>query len=211
MIRGPGLMGGMSGAMLLQSEQVQKELKITEAQKTKLQELSEKVRSEIRDLMSGMQNLSQEERRKKFEEMQPEMEKRAETLRKEIATILNPKQVKRWRQIELQQQGATALLRPEVADTIGLTDEQKAKLKEINDGTAEKMRKLFEERGGDRQARSAKMQQLREEGEKQAMALLKPEQKQKLGEMMGEPFKLDRSLFPSRRGGNRSGGTRQQQ
>ncbi len=109
MIRGPGLMGGMSGAMLLQSEQVQKELKITEAQKTKLQELSEKVRSEIRDLMSGMQNLSQEERRKKFEEMQPEMEKRTETLRKEIATILNPKQVKRWRQIELQQQGATAL------------------------------------------------------------------------------------------------------
>ncbi len=53
----------------------------------------------------------------------------------------------------------------------------------------------------DREQRRQKMEQLRAEGDKQAMAVLKPDQKKKLVEMLGEPFTLDRSQFGSRRGG----------
>ncbi len=213
-LRGRTIAGGMGGLGLLRMEQVQKELSLSEQQKTKLQELAEKTREEARERFSGARDLSQEERRKRFEDMREEMQERAEKLQKQITEILKPEQVKRLRQIELQQQGPAALMRPVVAETVGLTDEQKEKLQQIASDTREKMRGIFEEmRGGDRERRGErggevreKMQQIRQEGEKEAMAILKPEQKQKLGEMMGEPFELDRSQFAPRRG---RGGDRQ--
>lgn len=203
----------MGGLFLLRAEQVQKELKITDEQKTKLEQLGERLRKEAQERFSGMEGLSREERQKKFEEMREQLEKegaqRAASLKKELAEILQPEQLKRFRQIELQRERTAALLRPEVAETVGLTGEQKEQLEKIRDEAQEKARSLWQEaRGGDREQFGKireKMQQLRDEGEKKAMAVLKPEQKQKLGEMMGEPFELDESqLF--RRDGDRPRG-----
>ncbi len=119
-------------------------LKVTPEQKTKLQALADKARSEAGQRTGSFRDLSQEERDK----IMAEMQKRAESLRKEVATILNSDQVKRLRQIELQQLRSAALLQPEVAETIGLTDQQKKQLEEIATKNAEKVRSMFQERGG---------------------------------------------------------------
>jgi len=213
----PG-MAGMGGIGLLRSEQVQQELKLTEDQKSKLQKLGEKMRDEFRERFSGMEGLSREERQKKMEEMREQMQKegaeRAEALKKQLAEILKPEQMKRMRQIELQQAGPAALAQPVVAEAVGLTDEQKEKIQEIQRESQEEMRKLWQSaREGDSEERGGRMEQLREKGrelrekaEKKAMSLLKPEQKKKLGEMMGEPFELDRSQFGRPAGGDREQG-----
>lgn len=209
-MRGPGMMGGLGGAMLLQSPQVQQELKLTDDQKTKLRQMGERVRNEITERMAELQGLSEDERRTKADDFRKQADKIAEAVRKEAAGILQPEQIKRWKQIELQQQGASALLRPEIAEAIGLSDEQKQSIKKITDESQAKLQGMFakmrdrdnppseEERSQMRE----QSQKLRQEGEANAMAVLKPEQKDKLKEMMGTPFKLDRSRFEGRR--NRS-------
>ncbi len=200
-----GMPRNFGGLRLFFFSQVQDELKLTDDQKTKLRELSEELRAERQKRIGNLDDLSPEQRRQKFEEIRQQMQKEApklaEDLRKKVGAILKPDQVKRWRQIELQQEGPQALLRPEVAEAVGLTADQKTKLEQISHDAQEKAGALFRElRGGDRQTRDERMSQLREkarkireEGEKQAMALLKPEQKKKLVEMMGEPFHLERN------------------
>lgn len=209
-----------SPVMLLRSEQVQQELKLSEAQKTRLQELNEKVQAEMRERFSGTNELSREERRARMEQMREQMQKEAETRAaetfKQVAEILEPEQLKRLKQIQLQQEGPSALRRAEVADAIGLSAEQKAQLDKLATETEEATRKLREgtenlsreqrrERFGDLRQKS---QELRDQFGKNAMALLQPGQKQKLAELFGEPFELDRSqLFPNRgrEGGRRRG------
>jgi Spy/CpxP family protein refolding chaperone len=231
--RGDGPRGGFDAAggggrglnsplMLLRSEQVQQELKLSEAQKTRLQELNEKIRAEMRERFSGTNEQSREERRARMEQMREQMQKEAETRAaetfKQVAEILEPEQLKRLKQIQLQQEGPAALRRAEVAEAIGLTAEQKAQLDKLATETEEATRKLREgtENLSREQRRERfdelrqKSQELRDQFGKNAMALLQPEQKQKLAELFGEPFELDRSqLFQNRgREGGREGGRR---
>ncbi len=210
--------GGMGEVFLLRSEQVQKELKLTDKQKEQLQKLAEDTRGDFRERFRGLEGLSREEREKKLEEMREEMQKeaakRAESMKKQLAEILDQDQLKRLRQIGLQQAGPAALMQPAVAEAVGLTEKQKEEIQEIQRKTQEKSQSLWQEaRGGNREDRGAQFEQLRqksreirEEGEKQAMAVLKPEQKQKLGEMMGEPFELERPQFGRPQGGDRERG-----
>jgi Spy/CpxP family protein refolding chaperone len=217
---GPGgFMGGMmpgggGGAMYLANPQVQEELKLTEEQKTKLREMAQGMMGSFanRGGFGGNEDMTEEERQKRRDEFRQEMEKvQAETTKK-LAEILQPEQLKRLKQIELQQQGAAALRRPEVADTIGLTEEQKEKLEAIETESREKMRQRFSERSDDGEQQRGpgrfdfeEFRKAREETEGKAMAVLTAEQKQKLRDMMGEPFELDRSRMFQGPGG-RSGG-----
>ena len=207
-------MEGFAGIGLLQSPRIQKELSITEEQKTQLQELSQRVRKQFRDRFNGLENLSKEERRKRLDDIQKtmpqDMKKRMDLMRKGIAEILTVEQQKRWRQIELQQEGPMALERPDVAEAVGLTPEQKSKIAQVNRETQDKTQALFQEiRNGDRQSRNERIAQLRgksrqisDEGDKTAMAILQPEQKKKLAELLGEPFQMERVQFFSRSQGD---------
>ncbi|MEN6493117.1 MAG: Spy/CpxP family protein refolding chaperone, partial [Thermoguttaceae bacterium] len=215
-MRGMGGMGGQTSiSMLLRSDQVLQELKLTDDQKARVRELGEKRRAEMMSLFSNMGNLSAEERRAKMNEMREKMQKESETREaayfKQIAEILKPEQVMRLKQIQLQQEGPAALRRPEIAEAIGLTAEQKQKLEQVATEAREAGTKLFQEmfqrtEGQDREAREKRReelrqqsQKLREESEQKSMAILTSEQKQQLKEIFGEPFELDRSqLFPSR-------------
>src|SRR6516165_7609071 len=63
-----GGFGGMSQSLLLTQESVQKELKLTPDQVTKVKDMAEKQRGALQ----GLQGLSQEERRAKMQEMAKE-------------------------------------------------------------------------------------------------------------------------------------------
>lgn len=212
----PRMMGGGSGGllMLLGIEQVQKELKLSDEQNAKLRELGEKLRSEMQQQFAGMEKLTEEQRRARMaelrEKMQKEGEARAAETQKQIAAILKPEQLKRLKQIQLQQEGPAALRRPEVAEALGLSKDQLDQLEKIADESREKMQELFRAgREADKQAQQPrrfpesreKFQEIRKDSEKRSMGVLTAEQKKKLGEMLGEPFELDRSRLFGGRGG----------
>lgn len=174
---GPGMMrGGMGVAGLLVNPQVQQELNLTDEQKDQLQKVGETVMEDVRKAME-----------------------------KKVAEILTPEQLKRVKQIELQQRGVMVLADPEVAAELGLTEDQKSQLNQIQEDARKQMREAWQSGQGGGGNMWQKIQEMRRENEKKAMEVLTPEQKTKLAEMMGEPFELDR---PAMRGGDRQGGRR---
>ena len=168
---GRGFGGG--GVMnLLGQESVQKELKLSDEQVKKIQELGTKQR----EAFQGLRDLSQEERRTKMQELTKANDKA-------IGEILKPNQLKRARQIALQRQGATAVLNEDVAKSLNITDDQKQKIREIQ----AKAREESQGAGFDEEGRK-KREEVRKQTNEKVMALLTAEQKTKLKEMQGEPF-----------------------
>jgi Spy/CpxP family protein refolding chaperone len=172
---GPMLMVG-----LLRSPQVQQELKLTDQQKQQLEQLGE----QWREKMQGLRDLPPEERRQKVEGMRAEVEK-------QLATILNEQQMKRLKQIALQVEGYAALERPEIADQVGLTKEQRQKIRDILRQADEKRREAFQQGQGDRQAAFQRMREIRQWVDGEIEKLLTAEQKKKWQELVGAPFKFE--------------------
>ncbi len=190
---GPFLM-----AMLVQSPKVQQELKLTDEQRQKLQELVEQLREKMRGAGQKLREAPPEERQKQLQAMREEVEK-------QLATVLNERQGKRLKQIALQVEGYAALGRPEVAKQVGLTEEQTLKVRDVLQQAREKGRELFQQRPPDRQAIRQKLQEIRRWVDEQIQPLLTDEQKKKWQELVGEPFKLEQLFGFGRRFGNRRG------
>ena len=211
---GGGGGGGGGVIMLLGSEQVQKELELVDDQKAQLTKMQEEMRAQFTAAFAGVQDLSEEERRKRFEEMRAKGEETMKQLRAKVEEILLPQQMDRLRQINLQVQGTRALNEPEVAEALGITEEQKTQLATIRD----ELRKQAEERRAARQANQGNQGQdnqadrdaRRKAAQDRIMAVLTDEQKAKFEELKGEKFELDMSQFQGRGrgqgGGRRRGG-----
>ena len=183
--RGPGRPGGgfrVGITQLLQNEAVQKELKLGEEQINQLKDIRDEMRKS---------------------EGRPTPEKLAE-IEKQVKDILEPEQLKRLEEIRLQfdlrMQGVRALSEGDLAEKLGITDEQKEKLNKIGEESRAKIGEAFPRpEGGDRPqltdeqraARMTKMQELRKEAYEQAIKVLTPEQKEKLDGMTGKEFKID--------------------
>jgi len=208
--------GGMGGIGILRSEGVQDELKLTNQQKTRVEEFLNRVRTELRARVDRLRDVSDEERRKQAEELEEQLKKeapeRALKIRREIESILQPDQLKRFRQIELRREGPWTLLRPDVVEALALTDAQKEQIDQISRETQQKMRDVFREaRQSEKmtvhyeQARrlGAKVEQARREGQKNAAKVLSREQLEKLVELMGEPLGSSALPFAPRRAADR--------
>lgn len=229
-MRGPGIMGGgISG--LLRREQVQKELKLTEDQKSGLRQMAEERMAQMRERFGGgdrgtREELSDADRQAQREERIKQIQEQAKNTEEKVRGLLKPEQFKRLKQIELQQQGVNGLNRPDIAQALGLTEEQKQGMKEIFGGLQKQTEEIgeqsrsvfqgFREAGEEERAKlrekgeqlRAKGEAIRKEAQQKAMALLTDEQKGKLKGLMGEPFQLEQRAMPGRPGGGREGGDR---
>lgn len=178
--------GGFGGGVvyLLTQKSVQDELKLSEEQVKQVKEFQEKQRAD----RPNFQGLEREEIQKKLAER-----RKAES--EAIAKILKPEQVKRARQIALQQQGARALNNEEVAKALNVTDEQKEKIRDIQRKSFEEMRGI----GRGEEART-KIQELVKATNEKVLGVLTAEQKTKFKEMQGKPFtgKIERPQFGGR-------------
>ena len=142
---GPG--GGRSGGSLgiLQRDTNAEELKLTDDQKAKIKELSDKQREDtrMRDVGSKMRDASEEER----PALQAELAKLTESIRQqtdaELKLILLPEQFTRYRQLALQQRGVSAIGDSDVAGELKLSDEQLAKLKAITEESDKRRTEMF--------------------------------------------------------------------
>ena len=172
---GGGMGFGMSSVFLLTQKSVQDELKLSEEQVKKVTELQEKQREGLK----GFKDLSDEEKKAKFEA-------RTKENKKAVEEILKPEQVKRLKQITLQQSGSRAFADPEVAEALKLTDEPKEKIKTIQEDSRKEMPKRGE---GDRDENRKKMESIRKAADDKIQGVLSAEQKTKLKDLTGEPFK----------------------
>jgi len=200
---GGGFGGGKLG--LLRMEEVQKEIEIDEDQKAELDKLNEEIRGDGGQ-NRNFQDLSDEERQKLFQEFQ----ERTQKAEAKLGDILLPHQMDRLEQLSIQQRGTAALSDEKVAEKLELTDEQKEKLKtvqeEVGNTMRDEARKIFQENqdGGGGGDAFAKLAELRKEAETKILDVLTDGQKKTFEEMKGEPFEFPRPQFG--RGGRGGGG-----
>ncbi len=214
---GPGM--GMFGSQamaslsaqygrLLMIPSVQKELELVDDQKAKITEANENMRQSMQEAFSGMQppspDMTPEEQQKFREEMQKKMQPIQEKYQKAVESILLPNQAKRLKEIALQVAGTSALSDKQVQEDLKLSSDQVEKIKTINEDMGKKIQAMLAEANGDFQSLRPKMQELRQDVEKQLTGVLTDAQKASLEKMKGE--KLDIPADELRgRGGFRGG------
>lgn len=190
--RGPR-MGSGSLLGLLRMEQVQKEMKLTEEQKTKVLEVVEKLGAELRkeyEALGSIEDRSQ--RRAKMNELSDQIDMK---VREQLRGVVEREQSMRLYQIRMQVRPAVESLANQfVARRLEITDEQKAKLAEIAKDMEAKQAELY---GGmrdvtDEQRSEAfqKMRTLRTEADEKALAVLTDTQKKAFEEMKGPKIEL---------------------
>lgn len=186
--RGMG-MGMNGGLMALMSPDGQKELNLTEDQVEKVRGVVEELGATMREKFQGLQDLSPEERQAKVQEVTKEVNAGIE---KDLKDILKEDQLKRYRQISLQAMGVGAFSDEEVAKKLELTDDQKAKVKEIQDGAQKERQTLMEEarQGGNPQEAFGKAREIGEKAKEKAVGVLTDKQKEQWKELTGKEFKF---------------------
>ncbi|WP_276664567.1 hypothetical protein, partial [Rhodopirellula baltica] len=194
--------GGGSTLGLLRAEKVREELGIDEQQTEALKKLEEQAREQSRPDFD-FRNASEEDRREFFEKMQSQREEQEKETRMQLQTVLTLEQMERLDEIGIQAQGLMALSSPEVQEALTMTEDQKKKLTEIRSGMETKMREEMREimQSRDREKMQTAMESMRENMEKEVMAVLTAEQKKKFEEMKGDPFDLE--ALRGGRGGER--------
>ena len=156
----------------------------TDEQKEKGMKMLEKLTA-LKDVPEG----------KLEEKLRETFKEELEAPMKEVEKILKPEQLARLKQISRQQGGPGAYLKAENVADLKITDEQKKKLKEIND---ELQKDVMELRGGTGGGKGGfgplppetrtKITALTKEATDKAVDVLTAEQKSKWRELTGEPF-----------------------
>jgi Spy/CpxP family protein refolding chaperone len=207
---------------LLASQQVQEELKLTDAQEEKLRDYASQVREAIRKQAEGLRERRQRAGGSSEEEHREVLamaEKWQADIREKLSEILDPVQFKRFKeielQVELQRQDVRPLARADIAQALGLSDKQKRELQQVVAEMDKKGDDLREQSPGvfrlfapgardlSDEARAKlreqweqfrqKRQEILNEAKKKAMAVLTDEQKAKLADLKGKPFELRRA------------------
>ncbi len=190
----PGGFGGDPIIGLLAVEPVREEIEMMPDQVEALTKLREQSTSG-RDGNFDFRSASEEERTKFFADLQ----KRQKELREKLDEVLLPEQLERLEEISLQTRGTMALMDPEIAAKLNITEEQKAKFEEIRNKSGERMREVFG--SGDRDKMREEMAKVRKESDDASLAVLTAEQRKQFDEMKGEPFEMPEGTFGGFGGG----------
>lgn len=199
---GVGARGTLIHFLLLQQPAVQQELRIHAEQAQKAQQLAETYRQQIQ----GLGQLPREDAVKKALELQQSADR-------QLQELLTAGQLQRLKEIALQQIGPMALTRPDVAETVGLTAEQKQQIRALQEqfaktalqtaqnlqglrsGGRPKLRELKSTLGAV-QANLSHIETVKHDTDARILALLTPEQKQKWEQAKGAPFQGALNLGP---------------
>ncbi len=168
---GMGMMGGMFGGraaelMLLAREDVQKHLELVDDQLDQLTKMREGM--DMRQMFGQLRDLPEEERAAKMREL---MQTAQQKIEGQLDEILLPHQAERLKQLAMQWQmrGPGGLASDTVAESLGIDESQRDKLRT-------KAREL------EQQLRKKLMEDLLKE--------LTPAQQAKYKELVGEPFEF---------------------
>ncbi|MEN6449798.1 MAG: Spy/CpxP family protein refolding chaperone [Thermoguttaceae bacterium] len=192
---------------LIAVEPVQKELKLSDEQKEKVKSLIEESSEAMRGHVAGWRDMSEEERKAKVAELRKKAAENVQKFEKGLAEILTPEQRERLHQLRLQltlkSDAAMALNAGDIAKALGLSQEQREKLKGIREATQKELQETVgalrdvppEERREKFREISQKLGKLHEQATEKAMQVLTPEQQQKLEKLKGKKFEIDLSAL----------------
>lgn len=192
---------------LLDSPQVHKELKATEEQVSRLKELVGLIREQFQPPPGGDGRGASARRGDPQASRGPGQQVRE--LQERLLGVLQPAQLERLRQLELQQQlkqsAPMALTQPDVSGPLALDERQRQELARLADALQRqrgeisgKLRGLSRDELGRKMADlRTSMEQRAAESNQKAMQLLSAQQKEKLKQVLGEPLEVDR--FGARR------------
>jgi hypothetical protein len=114
---------------------------------------------------------------------------------KRLADVLKPEQMKRYRQIQLQQLGLMAFTEPDVQSKLKLSDEQVGRIRKIN-AQSQSQRREFAQGGRNRGQMQKKVETPGKDSMDKALAVLSVDQKRAWNDMTGEPFEVRFQGFP---------------
>lgn len=123
-----------------------------------------------------------------------QMQNHEQEIDRKLKEVLSESQFKRYKELALQEAGPAALSRKEIADKVGLSDEQNEKIRAI----LEQGRPRPPQEGGgppDFEATRKRMDQARDENGKKIIAVLTLAQREKWESMLGKPFKFEHPRF----------------
>jgi Spy/CpxP family protein refolding chaperone len=173
--KGRGFGGAFGSPLnLLANKDVQKDMKITDDQASKIKELADMRPKFDKDDAQGFFA-----KLKEFNE----------TAKEKLKGILSADQARRLEQLTVQQQGASALVfNKTVAEKLGLSDDQTSKIRELTKGAREKMKEIFQENQDDKDARQKKMAELQKSLLTDALKELTADQRIRWQELVGPAF-----------------------
>jgi hypothetical protein len=214
--RGPGGPGGWNASGLLRRSDVQADLGFTADQKKQLDEISAKFRDNRgpRGANAGGGTGAAEDNSAAREARQKANEER----NKAIEAILTPAQTARLKEIKIQLQKNMAIMDPDVQAQLGLSEDQKAKIKDLQDKQQQAMQAVFTKMRNNEIDRDAGRDLMRKNGQimnTELGKILTADQSAKLAAMGGKPFVSTEQprqfggggAGRRRNGGNGGGGT----
>jgi type II secretory pathway component GspD/PulD (secretin)/Spy/CpxP family protein refolding chaperone len=157
---------------VLREEAVQTELKLTDDQKKQITTLADSARPtpEMFAAFGDLREASQEVRDAKMAEFRKKSDEIRKAAEEKLKGVISTEQLARGRQLALRQAGTRGFQQEDVAADLKLTDEQKAKLKEILEPKPDPNVDF-------RTMKPEDFQKQREEREKNALAVLTDEQR----------------------------------
>jgi hypothetical protein len=194
------LAGGPAG--LVTSKTVTDDIKATDEQVQKLKAWAKEHQDKQREFFKAFKDSSDGERAKQRTALTADAWKA-------VGKVLKDDQVKRLKQIELQVAGTSAFSRPEVAEALKITDDQKDRIEESLGFVAEDLQALNKEFGGngffppklDNNKKKEYDAKLAELSKKRTIAMydgLTADQKAKWKEMTGDPIDVAKVQAESR-------------
>jgi hypothetical protein len=162
----------------LRLPQVQADLALSDSQKRKIQQSQDQLLRE-RTSKSGQGGRAITP----FEEIDKEQQR--------LANILSPGQMKRLEQISLQALGPAALTNSDVVQALGISDQQKEKLIQLNNRAGERQRKILQSQAKlSAEQRTEEMAKIQRRLMEDALGVLTPEQHEKFEKLTGKKIDL---------------------
>src|SRR5271165_1721022 len=192
--RGGGLGGGAAG--FLMAPNVQKDLKLTDAQVGKVQETLREIRQTHQDEYAALRDASPDVRWTKMATLN-------ETISDEVKKALSftAEQSRRYDQISIQAHGLQAFASASVGEKLKLTDDQKTKIREIAEATRSQFAGPVNKDASEQERTEARNKRAaaQKENMTKVQALLTDDQKSAWKELTGEPIEIQ---YPARRSNN---------
>jgi hypothetical protein len=189
-----GFGGGAAG--FLMAPNVQKDLKLTDAQVSKVQETLREIKERHQGDYSALRDASSDVRWTKMATLN-------ESVSDEVKKALSfsAEQSRRFDQISLQAHGLQAFANSTVDEKLKLTNDQKSKIREIVEATRTSSAGAFNKDASQQERTDARNKRAatQKENMTKVQALLTDDQKNAWKELTGEPIEIQ---YPARRTNN---------
>ncbi len=192
-LRGPGM--ALGGFNFILEPVVQQELKLDDAQKKKAEAFAKKMAGRFQADKGKLDGLDRNETMKRIP---PLAKQHYEEGMKGLSAILTPQQLDRYDQILFQQRGANAMLEPEIAKALQLTNEQAKQVAAVLADVGNQQKSAIGAEQGNVKAAAGKLQSIAKDGTAKAVAVLKPEQQKTWNRIHGKAFEPTAEPAPAR-------------